>query len=93
IEASKAGDHSGAAKAFEALAAEGETEIEKAKALAAAGNLWIAAGEPGKAALALDRALGGTALQAEQRGNALLDRARAAEAQNDLRTARAFVDR
>jgi tetratricopeptide (TPR) repeat protein len=56
--------------------------------LAAAGNMWIAAGQPAKAAAALDRALIGDALQAEQRGEALLDRARAAEAQNDLRTAR-----
>ena len=55
---------------------------------AAAGNMWIAANQPGKAALALDKALAGTGLQAEQRGEALLDRARAAEAQNDLKTAR-----
>ena len=59
--------------------------------LAAAGNMWIAAGEPGKAALALDRALAGTGLLADQRGAALLDRARAAEAQGDLKTARAKV--
>ena len=51
-----------------------------------------ARGQPGKAALALDRALAGTTLQAEQRGEALLDRARAAEAQNDLKTARAKVN-
>ena len=63
----------------------------QARAYAAAGNMWIAAGEPGKAALALDRALAGTGLQAEQRGEALLDRARAAEAQDDLMTARAKV--
>lgn len=59
--------------------------------LAAAGNMWIAAGQPGKAALALDKALAGTGLLAEQRGEALLDRARAAEAQGDLKTARAKV--
>ena len=59
--------------------------------LAAAGNMWIAAGQAGKAALALDKALAGTGLLAEQRGEALLDRARAAEAQNDLKTARAKV--
>ena len=58
---------------------------------AAAGNMWIAANQPGKAALALDKALAGTGLQAEQRGEALLDRARAAEAQNDLKTARSKV--
>ncbi len=61
------------------------------RALAAAGNMWIAAGQPGKAALALDKALAGTGLQAEQRGEALLDRARAAEAQNDLKLARKHV--
>ncbi len=59
--------------------------------LAAAGNMWIAAGHAGKAALALDRALAGTGLLADQRGEALLDRARAAEAQGDLKTARARV--
>jgi tetratricopeptide (TPR) repeat protein len=53
--------------------------------------MWIAAGQPGKAALALDRALVGTGLQADQHGLALLDRARAAEAQDDLKTARAKV--
>src|SRR5689334_9434448 len=56
---------------------------------AAAGNLWIAANQPGKAALDLDRALALPGLEAEQRGEALLDRARAAEATNDLKTARA----
>jgi len=59
--------------------------------LAAAGNMWIAAGQAGKAAVALDKALGGTGLLADQRGEALLDRARAAEAQGDLKTARAKV--
>ena len=78
--------------------AESAAEFEKAAAaagpranfaLAAAGNMWIAAGQPGKAAFALDRALAGSALQGAQRGEAFLDRARAAEAQNDLATARA----
>ena len=54
-------------------------------------NMWIAAGQPGKAALALDKALAGSGLLADQRGEALLDRARAAEAQGDLKTARAKV--
>jgi tetratricopeptide (TPR) repeat protein len=54
--------------------------------------MWIAANQPGKAALALDRALALTGLRAEQRGEALLDRARVAAAQNDLRTARAKVN-
>lgn len=60
--------------------------------LAAAGNAWIAAGQPGKAALSLDRALAGTGLLADQRGLALLDRARAAEAQGDLKAARRFTN-
>ena len=46
----------------------------------------------GKAALDLDKALTLPGLEAEQRGEALLDRARAAEAQNDLKTARARLN-
>lgn len=93
LEASKAGKAELAATAFEqAAAASVAAGPDQARMLAAAGNMWIAAGQPGKAALALDRALAGTGLQAEQRGEALLDRARAAEAQNDLKTARAKLD-
>ena len=92
LAASKAGKPEEAAQAFEQAAlASTATESEKARLLAAAGNMWIAAGQAGKAALALDKALAGGGLQAEQRGEALLDRARAAEAQNDLKTARAKV--
>jgi tetratricopeptide (TPR) repeat protein len=75
----------------EAAGAQTTDEAEKARLWAAAGNMWIAANQPGKAALALDKALIGTGLQAEQRGEALLDRARAAEVQNDLKTARSRV--
>ena len=46
----------------------------------------------GQGRAALDKALAGTGLQAEQHGLALLDRARAAEAQGDLKTARAKID-
>lgn len=81
-----------AAQRFEAAAAAFGDGPERDRALAAAGNMWIVANQPGKAALALDRALAGTGLQAEQRGLALLDRARAAEAQNDLKAARARVE-
>jgi tetratricopeptide (TPR) repeat protein len=92
LQASKAGDPETAAAAFEQAAnAQTSDEAEKARLLAAAGNMWIAANQAGKAALALDKALTGTGLQAEQRGEALLDRARAAEAQNDLKTARSKV--
>lgn len=84
---SSAGRYADSAAEFEKAAAAAGPRADFA--LAAAGNMWIAAGEPGKAAFALDRALAGKTLQAEQRGEALLDRARAAEAQNDLATARA----
>ena len=90
LEAQKGGDNEGAAQSFEEAAkASSEKDPKTARMFAAAGNLWIAANQPGKAALDLDRALTLPGLEAEQRGEALLDRARAAEAQNDLKTARA----
>lgn len=90
LEAQKAGDSAAAAQGFEEAAkASPDKDPRTARMFAAAGNLWIAASQPGKAALDLDRALALPGLEAEQRGEALLDRARAAEAQNDLKTARA----
>jgi tetratricopeptide (TPR) repeat protein len=90
LEAQKAGDPRAAAQAFEQAAlASPDKEPTTARMFAAAGNLWIAADQPDKAAADLDKALAGTGLSAEQRGEALLDRARAAEAQDDLKTARA----
>lgn len=89
LNAQKAGDSAGAAQGFEdAAEASSQKDPRTARMWAAAGNLWIAAAQPGKAALDLDRALALPGLEAEQRGEALLDRARAAEAQNDLKTAR-----
>ncbi|HVU30080.1 MAG TPA: hypothetical protein VHE36_06750 [Sphingomicrobium sp.] len=90
LAAEKSGDHQAAAQSFEEAAkAASDKDPATARLYAAAGNLWIAANQPGKAALDLDRALALPGLEAEQRGEALLDRARAAEAQNDLKTARA----
>ena len=90
LQAKAAGDPAAAAQGFEEAAqAAQDKDPAKARMWAAAGNLWLAANQPGKAAAALDRALALTGLEAEQRGEALLDRARAAEATNDLRTARA----
>src|SRR3954454_24965707 len=90
LEQQKNGNAAGAAQAFEEAArASPEKDPKTARMFAAAGNLWIAANQPGKAALDLDRALTLPGLEAEQRGEALLDRARAAEAQDDLKTARA----
>jgi tetratricopeptide (TPR) repeat protein len=93
IEANQAGNFTTAAEAFESaaeLAPAGDPARDRA--LSAAGNMWIAAGQPGKAAAALDKALAGTGLKAEQHGLALLDRARAAEAQGDLKTARVKIN-
>lgn len=90
LEAQQAGRFAEAAAAFETAAGRVKPGDPAAdRMLAGAGNMWIAAGEPAKASQALDKALAGTGLLADQRGLALLDRARAAEAQNDLKTARA----
>jgi len=90
LDAEKKGDHASAAQGFEQAAkASSDGDPKTARMWAAAGNLWIAAKQPGKAAFDLDRALGMKGLEAEQRGEALLDRARAAEDQDDLKTARA----
>lgn len=93
LSAQKSGDNTMAAQDFEKAAeASSDNDSKTARMWAAAGNLWIAAGQPGKAAVDLDKALALPGLQAEQRGEALLDRARAAEAQNDLATARAKLN-
>ena len=92
LDAQKSGHLDTAAQAFEEAAkASPEKDPRTARMFAAAGNLWIEANQPGKAALDLDRALALPGLEAEQRGEALLDRARAAEAQGDLKTARAKI--
>lgn len=90
LEAQKDGDQEAAARGFEEAArASIDKDPKTARMYAAAGNLWIAASQPGKAALDLDKALALPGLEGDQRGEALLDRARAAEAQDDLKTARA----
>ena len=93
LEAQKSGNNESAAQGFEEAAkASADKDPKTARMYAAAGNLWIAANQPGKAALDLDKALALPGLEAEQRGEALLDRARAAEAQGDLRTARTSLN-
>lgn len=92
IEAQANGNSQAAAQAFEQAAiASSEKDPGTARLYAAAGNMWIAADQPGKAAFDLDKALAVPGLEGEQRAEALLDRARAAEAQGDLKTARAKV--
>ena len=98
MEAQGKGAFAQSAEAFERAAetkrlanpAAGDPEV--AHLLAAAGNMWIAAGDFARAGQALDQALASTGLAGEQRGEALLDRARAAEAQGDLKTARMRVN-
>lgn len=90
IHAQGAGNSAAAAQAFEQAAlASNDKDPATARMWAAAGNMWIAVGQYGKAAQALDKALALPGLVAEQHGEALLDRARAAEALGDLPTARA----
>ena len=92
LDAQLTGRFAEAAAEFEAGAGilkPGDPAIDRM--LAAAGNMWIAAGQPAKASQALDKALAGSGLLTHQRGEALLDRARAAEAQGDLKTARVKV--
>lgn len=92
LEAQKRGDNAAAAQGFEEAAkASSDKDAKTSRMYAAAGNLWIEADQPAKAAADLDKALALPGLEARQRGEALLDRARAAEAQNDLATARAKV--
>jgi tetratricopeptide (TPR) repeat protein len=93
LEAQKNGDNVSAAQGFdEAAKADGDKDARAARMYAAAGNLWIAANQPAKAAADLDKALALNGLEGKQRGQALLDRARAAEEQGDLLTARARLN-
>lgn len=90
LEAQKRGDPAAAAQSFEQAAlTASDQQGSTAHMFAAAGNLWIAADQPAKAAADLDKAIAMPGLSPQQRGEALLDRARAAEALNDLKTARA----
>lgn len=89
-QAAKDGRASESASLFEQAAAK-LTADRRDQALAAAGNMWIAAGDGAKAAAALDRALAGGTLAGTQLGLAQLDRARAAQEAGDLKTARTMV--
>lgn len=89
VAADKAGNSEAAAQAFEEAAkASNGKDPRTVRMWAAAGNMWIAANQPARAAPDLDKALVAGGLEGAQRGEALLDRARAAEAQGDYATAR-----
>lgn len=86
--AANAGRFAEAAPEFETAAGRA-VGPERDRALAAAGNMWLAAGETAKAAVALDQALQGGGLVGLQRGEALIDRARVAFEQKNYVLARA----
>ena len=81
--------------AFEAAALEGERvhDLRAADYWVQAGNAWLAGGEAGKAKKDFDTALGSTTLAPKLRGEAHLDRARAAVAAGDAAAARVDIDK
>lgn len=83
-----------AAPAFEeaARAAELKRDALAARYWAQAGNAWLAANDPAKARGALDAALAAGSLEGLQKGEALLDRARALVAAGDTAAARVDLD-
>ena len=83
-----------AATAFEQAALDAETAGDAGRAdfWVQSGNAWLAAGDAGKARKALDAALATPGQADELRGEAHLDRARAAVALGDLASARADID-
>lgn len=83
-----------AAGAFDqaARAAERAHDPRSANYWQQAGNAWLAAGDAGKARAALDAALAGGTLTGLPRGEAYLDRARAAVAGGDLTAGRSDLD-
>ncbi|MDB5678460.1 hypothetical protein [Sphingomonas bacterium] len=83
-----------AAGAFEAAAREADAAKDAlgARYWAQAGNAWLAANEPVKAYAALNTALAGPALTGQDKGEALLDRARSLVAAGAAVAARADLD-
>lgn len=83
-----------AAAEFEAAAnaAEIARDARAANYWAQAGNAWLAGGEPARARTALNAALAPATLVGLQRGEAELDRARAAVASGDNAAARSDID-
>ena len=88
------GKWAAAAGEFESAARAAEIARDQRAALywAQSGNAWLAAREAGKARAALDAALAAGTLTGTNRGEALLDRARAQVAAGDPAGARADLD-
>ena len=84
-----------AATTLEAAAREAETskDLRSPDFWVQAGNAWLAAGEAAKARAAFEAALASPALTRELRGEAHLDRGRAAVALGDLAAARVDIDK
>lgn len=93
--AQQQGRHGESAEAFEeaaGLAAASDRE-KSARALVAAGNMWLVSGDPARAASAIDRALAMNLLEGAQLGFAYLDRARAARQAGNLTLAADQLER
>ena len=86
---------SDAGAAFDEAAAEAERtrDSRQGELRAAAGNAWLAAGEPAKARAAFDAAITAGLPSPAAEGEARLDRARAEVAVEDLAAARADIDK
>lgn len=87
-------DWRGAAAAFEQAAHEAATASDPlaTRYWAQAGNAWLAASDPVKAHAALDAALQPGTLAGQDKGEALLDRARSLVAAGELPAARTDLD-
>lgn len=83
-----------AAAAFEVAAHEADVAKDPlgVRYWAQAGNAWLAANEPVKAYAALNTALAGSTLTGQERGEALLDRARSLVAAGQAAAARTDLD-
>lgn len=84
----------GAAQAFEQAAIEAERlkDVRRADLWVQAGNGWLAGGDPARARRAFDAALATNLLTPQLKGEAYLDRARAAVAGGDLAGGRTDID-
>jgi tetratricopeptide (TPR) repeat protein len=84
-----------AGAAFDEAAAEAERtrDARRGELRAAAGNAWLAAGEPAKARAAFDSAIAAPLPSPNVEGQARLDRARALVGVGDLAAARADIDK
>ncbi|MBB3764644.1 tetratricopeptide repeat protein [Sphingomicrobium lutaoense] len=93
VAAQRDGRHADSAAAFEDAASLSAIDDldQSARALVAAGNMWLLADRPEAAANVIDRALALNRLDPVQRGLALMDRARASVAMLEPKVAEGFA--